>query len=272
MDERGIGALEAAAEADRAQFFGAGIAPERPRDAGAEPDPMRLACGSTGRTGAPSHLAPVHRGALGGGWATSLRRGRILSGTAPCRTPRGERVAARFDARPFRELREEVARKSFPGDNGGSSPGNEGELSPTGIGCRRPSPHRRVSRLRGRSLNCDLGVACKVSRLARGGSLILRAAGRRCKRQSATYRVPRLHTADRVREARRAVSERRGCVGAPGGARWAGDRLRRSRPQLSPGPASDRAASRGCQTLMPPASRAALIALLKPGEDRESSG
>jgi hypothetical protein len=28
---------------------------------------MRLAVGLTGRTGAPSHLAPVHRGALGGG-------------------------------------------------------------------------------------------------------------------------------------------------------------------------------------------------------------
>src|SRR5438309_915768 len=127
MDERGIGALEAAAEADRAQFFGAGIAPERPRDARAEPDAMRLAGGLTGRTGAPSHLAPVHRGALGGGWATSrVRRGRVLSGTAPCRTPLGERVAARFDARPFQELGEEVGRTSCLGDDGGSSPRNEG--------------------------------------------------------------------------------------------------------------------------------------------------
>ena len=87
MDERGIGALEAAAEADRAQFFGAGIAPERARDAGAEPDAMRLAGGLTGRTGATSHLATVRRGALVGGWATwHVRLGRVLSGTAPCRT------------------------------------------------------------------------------------------------------------------------------------------------------------------------------------------
>jgi hypothetical protein len=67
MDERGIGALEAAPEADRAQFFGAGVAAERPRDAAAELSAMRLAVGLTGRTGALSHLAPVHRGALGGG-------------------------------------------------------------------------------------------------------------------------------------------------------------------------------------------------------------
>lgn len=66
MDERGIGALEATAEADRAQFFGAGIAPEQPRNAGAEPGAMRLASGLTGRTGALNHLAPVHRGALDG--------------------------------------------------------------------------------------------------------------------------------------------------------------------------------------------------------------
>jgi hypothetical protein len=67
MDERRIGALEAAAETDRAQFFGAGIAPKRPRDPGAEPVAMRLAGGSTGWIGASNHLAPVRRGALGGG-------------------------------------------------------------------------------------------------------------------------------------------------------------------------------------------------------------
>jgi hypothetical protein len=67
MDERRIGALEAAAETDRAQFFGAGLAPKRPREAGAEPDAMRLAGGLAGRIRASSHLAPVRRGALGGG-------------------------------------------------------------------------------------------------------------------------------------------------------------------------------------------------------------
>jgi hypothetical protein len=91
MDERRIGALEAAAETDRAQFFGAGIAPKRPRDGGAEPDAMGLTGGLTGRIGASSHLAPVRRGALGGEQATSrVRRGRVLSGTAPCRSPLGE--------------------------------------------------------------------------------------------------------------------------------------------------------------------------------------
>jgi hypothetical protein len=132
MEERRIGALEAAAETDCAQFFGAGIAPKRPRDAGAEPDAMRLAGGLTGRIGASSHLVPVRRGALGGGWATSrVRHGRVLSGTAPCSTPLGV-------------------------------------LPPTRVGCRRPSPHRRVSRLRGPRFSCDFGVACKISRLARG--------------------------------------------------------------------------------------------------------
>jgi hypothetical protein len=78
-------------------------------------------------------------------------------------------VAARFDARPLQKLGGEVMWKCFPGDDRGSSPGNEGrELPPTRVGCRRPSPHKRVSRLRGRSFNCDFGVACKVSRLARG--------------------------------------------------------------------------------------------------------
>jgi hypothetical protein len=170
---------------------------------------MRLAVGLTGRTGARSHLAPVRGDALGGGGPTSrVRRGRVLPGTAPCRTPLGDRVAARFDACLLQEPREEVARKSFRGDDGGSSPGNEGgELPPTGVGCRRPSPHSRLSRLRGRSFNCDLGATCKISRLFRWGNLILRAAGRPCKRQSATYGVPRLHTADRVGEARRTVSE-----------------------------------------------------------------
>jgi hypothetical protein len=132
MDERRIGALEATAETDRAQFFGAGIAPKRPRDASAEPDAMRLAGGLTGRIGASSHLVPVRRGALGGGWATSrVRHGRVLSGSAPWRTPLGE-------------------------------------LPPRRVGCRRPSPHSRVSRLGGRRFSCDFGVACNVSRLARG--------------------------------------------------------------------------------------------------------
>jgi hypothetical protein len=212
MDERGIGAFEAAAEAERAQLFGAGIAAKRPRGAGADPDPMYLARGSTGRTGAPSHRAPVHRGALGGGWATSrVRRGRFLSGTAPCRTPVGERVATRFDARLLQEVGEEVATKRFPGDDGGSSPGNEGrELPPTRVACRRPSPHRRVSRLRGRSFNCDLGAACKISRLTRGAMSSSTWSARPCKRQCATYGVPRLHTADTVREARRAVFRTKG--------------------------------------------------------------
>ena len=48
MDERRIGALEAAAETDRAQFFGAGIAPKRPRDAGVETDAMGVTGGLTG--------------------------------------------------------------------------------------------------------------------------------------------------------------------------------------------------------------------------------
>jgi hypothetical protein len=64
MDEGRIGALEAAAETDRAQFFGAGIAPKRPRDVGAEPDAVGLTGGLTGRIGASSHLAPVHRGPM----------------------------------------------------------------------------------------------------------------------------------------------------------------------------------------------------------------
>jgi hypothetical protein len=165
MEERRIGALEATAETDCAQFFGAGIAPKRPRDAGAEPDAMRLAGGLTGRIGASSHLVPVRRGALGGGWATSrVRHGRVLSGTAPWRIPLGE-------------------------------------PPPTRVGCRRPSPRRRVSRLRGRRFSCDFGVACKISRLARGAISSSAPPAAPRKRQSATYGVPRLHTTDRVREA-----------------------------------------------------------------------
>jgi hypothetical protein len=169
MDERGIGAFEAAAEADRAQFFGAGIAPERPRDAGAEPDAMRLPGGSTGRNRAPGHLNPVRRGALGGEWCTwRVGRGRVLSETPPCRTSSRERAAARIDARTLRTLGGEVMWKCSPGDDGGLSPGNEGGVLPSKRVRRRPSPHKRISRVRGRSFDCDFGAACKVSRLARG--------------------------------------------------------------------------------------------------------
>jgi hypothetical protein len=80
MDERRVGALEAAAETDREQFFGGGIAAKRPRYAGPEPEAMRLACGLAGRIAASSQLAPVRRGALGGAEATSrVPRGRVLS-------------------------------------------------------------------------------------------------------------------------------------------------------------------------------------------------
>jgi hypothetical protein len=73
MDERRIGALEAAAETDRAQFFGAGVAAKGPRDAGAEPGAIGLAGGSTERIAASSHLATVRSPGQGSTAISGLR-------------------------------------------------------------------------------------------------------------------------------------------------------------------------------------------------------
>jgi hypothetical protein len=199
MDERRIGALEPAAETDRAQFFGVGIAPKRARDAAAEPDAMRVAGGLTGRIGASSHLAPVRRGACRAGWATSrVRRGVVVSGTALCRTPLGKGLAARSDALTLEKLGGDVLWKCFPGANSSSAPG-AGEES-----CRRrgyvADGLHRTSAFRafaGEASNAISGLPARVSRLARG-TIILRDYDRLRKRQSATYGVPRLHTTDRV--------------------------------------------------------------------------